>query len=64
MHVRLGRWLSEREDLGRRWIYRARSLEENGAGPSGGGGGERGIFNHRGRGLARWAFRVLGSGGD
>ena len=24
---------------------------ENGAGPSGGGGGERGIFKHRGQGL-------------
>ena len=26
---------------------RAKGLEENGAGPSGGGGGERGIFKHR-----------------
>ena len=33
-------------------------LEENGAGPSGGGGGKCGIFNHRGRGQARWAFRA------
>ena len=39
-------------------------LEENGAGPSGRGGGERGIFNHRGRGQARWAFRAWGSGGE
>ena len=31
---------------------RAKGLEENGAGPSGGGGGERGIFKHRGRGQA------------
>ena len=29
---------------------RAKGLEENGAGPSGGGGGERGIFKHRGQG--------------
>ena len=43
---------------------RAKGLEENGAGPSGGGGGERGIFNHRGQGQARWAFRAWGSGGD
>ena len=36
---------------------RAKGLEENGAGPSGGGGGgERGIFKHRGQGQARWAF--------
>ena len=41
-----------------------KGLEENGAGPSGGGGGERGIFKHRGQGQARWAFRALGSGGD
>ena len=33
-------------------IYRAKGLEENGAGPSGGGGGERGILNHRGQGQA------------
>ena len=26
----------------------AKGLEENGAGPAGGGGGERGIFKHRG----------------
>ena len=32
---------------------RAKGLEENGAGPSGGGGGERGIFKHRGQGQAR-----------
>ena len=43
---------------------RAKGLEENGAGPSGGGGGERGIFKHRGQGQARWAFRAWGSGGD
>ena len=43
---------------------RAKGLEENGAGPSGGGGEERGIFNHRGQGQARWAFRAWGSGGD
>ena len=30
-------------------LDRARGLEENGAGPSG-GVGERGIFNHRGQG--------------
>ena len=40
---------------------RAKGLEENGAGPSGGGGGERGIFKHRGQGQARWAFRAWGS---
>ena len=43
---------------------RAKGLEENGAGPSGGGGGERSIFKHRGQGQARWAFRAWGSGGD
>ena len=43
---------------------RAKGLEENGAGPSGGGGGERGIFKHRGQSQARWAFRAWGSGGD
>ena len=43
---------------------RAKGLEENGAGPSSGGGGERGIFKHRGQGQARWAFRAWGSGGD
>ena len=42
----------------------AKGLEEDGAGPSGGGGGERGIFKHRGQGQARWAFRAWGSGGD
>ena len=31
---------------------RAEGLEENGAGPSGGGGGERGILHHRGQGQA------------
>ena len=31
-------------------LDRARGLEENGVGPSGGGVGESGIFNHRGRG--------------
>ena len=36
----------------------AKGLEENGAGSSSGGVGERGIFNHRGRGHARWAFRA------
>ena len=43
---------------------RAKGLVENGAGPSGGGGGERGSFKHRGQGQARWAFRAWGSGGD
>ena len=43
---------------------RAKGLEENGVGPSGGEGGERGIFKHRGQGQARWAFRAWGSGGD
>ena len=43
---------------------RAKGLEENGAGPSGGGGGERGIFKPRGQGQARWAFRAWRSGGD
>ena len=42
----------------------AKGLEENRAGPSGGGGGERGIFKHRDQGQARWAFRAWGSGGD
>ena len=41
---------------------RAKGLEENGAGPSGGGGRERDIFKHRGQGQARWAFRAWGSG--
>ena len=40
---------------------RAKGLEENEAGPSGGGGGERGIFKHRDQGQARWAW---GSGGE
>ena len=64
-------WPSERdqealclEDLARTAPGRAKGLEENGAGPSGGGGGERGIFKHRGQGQARWAFRAWGSGGD
>ena len=37
---------------------RAKGLGENGAGPSVGGGGERGIFKHGGQGQARWAFRA------
>ena len=41
-----------------------RSLGENGVGPSGGRVVKRAIFNHRGRGQARWAFRAWGSGGD
>ena len=41
---------------------RAKGLEENGAGPSGGGGGERGIFKRRSQGQARWAFTVQGLG--
>ena len=45
-------------------VGRAKGLEENRAGPSGGGRGERGIFKHRGQGQARWAFRAWGSGGD
>ena len=43
---------------------RAKGLEENGAGPSGAGGGERSIFKHRGQGQARWAFRAWRSGSD
>ena len=43
---------------------RAKGLEENGAGLSGGGRGERGIFKHTGQGQARWTFRAWGSGGD
>ena len=39
-----------------------KGLEENGAGPSGGGGGERGIFKRRSQGQARWAFTVQGLG--
>ena len=43
---------------------RAKGLEKNGAGPSGGGGGgERGIFKNTGQGQARWAFRAWISGG-
>ena len=42
---------------------RAKGLEENGAGPFGGGGGERGISKHRGQGQARWVFRAWRSGG-
>ena len=42
-------------------LGRAKGLEENGAGPSGGGGG---IFKHTGQGQARWAFRAWGSGGN
>ena len=41
-------------------LGRAKDLEENGAGPSGGGGGEHGIFKRRGQGQARWAFRAWG----
>ena len=43
---------------------RAKGLEENGAGPSGGGGGERGIFKRKSQDQARWAFRAWGYGGD
>ena len=39
-----------------------RFAEQSGA--FSGGGGERGILNHRGRGQARWAFRAWESGGD
>ena len=60
IRIALG-WPSERS---RTAPGRAKGLEENGAGPSGGGGGERGIFKHRGQGQARWAFRAWGSGGD
>ena len=54
------------EDLARTARRRVErfGLEENGAGPSGGGEGERSIFKHRGQGQARWAFRAWGSGGD
>ena len=49
-----GRRPLERDDLGRRWIeLEVLGLEENGAGPSGSGGGERGVFNHRSRGQVR-----------
>ena len=51
-------------DLYRTAQGRANGLEENGAGPSCSGGGERGIFKHRGQGQARWAFRAYGSGSD
>ena len=37
---------------------RAKGLEEDGAGPSD-GGGERGIFKHKGQGQARCAFRLV-----
>ena len=64
-------WPSERdrealclEDLARTAPGRAKGLEENEAGPSGGVGGERGIFKHRGQCQARWAFRDWESGGD
>ena len=65
-------WSSERdrealclEDLGRRRVeLKVGRREKNGAGPSGGGGGERGIFKHGGQGQARWAFRAWRSGGD
>ena len=39
---------------------RAKGLEENGAGPSGGGGGERGIFKHRGQGSSALGLQGLG----
>ena len=40
---------------------RAKGLEENGAGPSGGGGGERGIFKLRGQGqLSALGLQGLG----
>ena len=55
---------SRSEDRGRRRVELYKGLEENGAGPSGGGGGERSIFKHRGQDQARWAFRAWGSGGD
>ena len=42
---------------------RAKGLEEDGAGISG-GGGERVIFKHKGQGQACWAFRAWRSGGD
>ena len=42
---------------------RTKGLEEDGAGPSD-GGGERGIFKHKGQGQERWAFRAWRSGGD
>ena len=45
------------------WQDRAKCLEEDGAGPSD-GGGECGVFKHKGQGQARWAFRVWESGGD
>ena len=58
------RWPSERGRGSRTAAGRAKGLEENGAGPSGGGGGKRGIFKHRRQCQARWAFRAWGSGGD
>ena len=71
-HVCVRKALSWPSDTGSRGVRRgsrtapgrAKGLEENGAGSSGGGGGERGIFKHRGQGQARWAFRAWGSGGD
>ena len=42
------------EDLGRR---RIELKVWDGAGPSD-GGGESGIFKHKGQGQARWAFRA------
>ena len=65
-------WPSERVERSRSALPRgsrtapgrAKGLEEKGAGPSGGGGGERGIFKHRGQDQARWAFRAWGSGGE
>ena len=38
----------EDEDVRRTVLVRAGCLEENETGPTGGGGGERGIFNHGG----------------
>ena len=45
-------------------LGRAKGLEESEAGPSGGGGRERGIFKHRGQGQAHSVFRAWGSGGE
>ena len=62
-------WPSERdrealclEDLGRHRV--AKGLEENRAGPSGGGGGERGIFKHRGQGQAALGLLKASGLGD
>ena len=60
VHVRHARGLAVRA----RGYRTALDTElENGAGPSDGGGGERCLFNHRGRGEAHWAFRARRSGG-